>query len=254
MATKADDDNSRSDDRRWLRDEVAFIVEHARMSEAAALEYLLDRLHRNEIDWFFDKVETNFRGAGAPENELAEIVRRFFWRRYVFVQPHQVDLADNSAVRIGAAILGIRRDEKGDPQPIWAGRYSLTMRATLIKLHHPHVVRSLQRSRYMSGGLVVLSGQGSESIPAAPASLSSSRQSETLRRKPAGDRDTLKTWLPGAVEQWPPDKTDTGGLDLIEFYQSKAPKKWSRQYYHNALSQLRQDGVDIPPISRTKKF
>jgi hypothetical protein len=72
--------------------------------------------------------------------------------------------------------------------------------------------------------------------------------------KPAGNTDTLKVWLPGAVERWPPDKTDTGGLDYIEFLQAKAPEEWSRHSYQNELSLLRNAGVKIPPVSRTKKF
>ena len=114
-----DDDNSTYNDRWWLSDEVAFVAEAARVSEAAALEYLLDRLHRGEIDWGCDKLEMEFVGSSPPESEWARIGQLFFWRRYILVDPHKIDLANHRAERTGAAILGIRLDDKGNLQPIW---------------------------------------------------------------------------------------------------------------------------------------
>jgi hypothetical protein len=74
------------------------------------------------------------------------------------------------------------------------------------------------------------------------------------KQKPAGNTGTLKAWLPGAVKRWPFETTDTGGLDYIEFLQSKAPEDWTRHYFQTEISLLRKAGVDIPPIGRTKKF
>ena len=153
---------------RWLCDEVAFVAECVGRSEPAALEYILDRLHQGEIDWRYDKLEMHFRGGAAPESDWIRIGQLFFWRRYVLVKPHKIDLVNNSAERTGAAILGIHHDDKGNPQPIYKGRWSLTMRRHSIQLHHPTVVRYLQRSRFLLPPLSLVPGATEPNTPEAP--------------------------------------------------------------------------------------
>jgi hypothetical protein len=191
---EADGDSTISD-WRWLRDEVAFVAEHVH-SEPAALEYLLDRLHRSEIEWCSDKIEMHFLGGGAPESDHVRIGQLFFWRRYVFVKPHEVDLVNNSAVRTGAAILGIRCDDKGNPQPIYKGRWSLTMRATLIRLRHSMVVRCLQRSKLMPSPLSLVPEiqSGSKPVESPPVQEPEKR---LLRH------DEVREWLAAKLVEHP---------------------------------------------------
>jgi hypothetical protein len=138
-----------------LCEEVSLVAKYTH-AEPSAWEYLHDRLHRCEIPWSFDKLEFNFRGRAAPESDWIRIGQLFFRRRHISAQ-HEVDVVNSSATRTGAGILGIRLDGKGNLEPIYeSSRASLTMRATLIRLHHPTVVQFLQRSRLMPSPLALV--------------------------------------------------------------------------------------------------
>jgi hypothetical protein len=90
--------------------------------------------------------------------------------------------------------------------------------------------------------------QRSASPPASPEA----KQGSNL--PPRGKRDTLKDWLPGALKRWPPDTTDMGTQDLIEFLQGKAPKAWKRHSIQNELSRLRRAETGMAELPKTKNF
>jgi hypothetical protein len=216
-----DDNNSIVGDRWWLNDEVAFVAESARTSESSALEYLLDRLHRNEIDWSFDKLEFDFLGSSPPESDYIRIGQLFF-RRHISVQPHKIDLISNRAERTGAAILGIRLDDKGTPQPIWNSRYSLTMRATMIRLYHPHVVRALQRSRLLFQPTIVPASPAPEPDgPSAP-------QSAPEQTNPTAPTQEPKQWKkPEDAMRWLADRMNKCPIPN----ERRQKTAWARESY-----------------------
>jgi len=92
------------------------------------------------------------------------------------------------------------------------------------------------------------------SPPPLPSPSSPQTSEQEPEPQPPAGRVTLKWWLPGALRRWPHDTTDTGGLDYIEFLQSKAPKKWERRSFQNELSLLRQTETGMAKLSKPKNF
>jgi len=216
-------------------------------SEDAAKELLLEYLHRGEIPW-------DCRRLDFGDGWTAETAHRFFFECHESVV-HDVDWPNHRATRAGPVFMSV--SAIGAKVLAYGPRTILTARE--IILHWPSILRILQSFgaapwSTKSPSLTEELPSESPAITPVPVSSTPSSQPETPKQKSAGNADTLKAWLPGAVERWPPDKTDTGGLDYIEFLQSKAPDEWARHSFQNELSLLRQTGVNIPPLDRTKKF
>ena len=216
-------------------------------SEDAAKELLLEYLDRGEIPW-------DCRRLDFGDGWTAETAHRFFFECHESVV-HDVDWPNHRATRAGPVFMSV--SAIGAKVLAYGPRTILTARE--IILHWPSILRILQSFgaapwSTKSPSLTEELPSESPAITPVPVSSTPSSQPETPKQKSAGNADTLKAWLPGAVRDWPPDKTDTGGLDYIEFLQSKAPEEWARHSFQNELSLLRQAGVNIPPLDRTKKF
>jgi hypothetical protein len=148
------------DDWPWFCDAVEEIVKYTR-TPPAALEHILDQLHWRWTRWRYAKLEYEFIRAG-PIPDYHIRLPPFFWRRYIFVK-HDVDAANNCAVRTGAGIVDIRLDAKGIEEPVFNSRNLLIMRAMAIRLYRPDYMRGLQRIGLISPLTLVPVTQPSES-------------------------------------------------------------------------------------------
>ena len=106
------------------------------------------------------------------------------------------------------------------------GREVANYRVSGIRLNHDIVLAFLE-----SAGL----GQTEPGEPSAageePEGTSEPAPAPMSKAQPA-EKISLKKWLPGAVERWPQDRTNTD--DYPGFLQGKAPKKWARHYIQPA--------------------
>jgi hypothetical protein len=137
----------------WFCDAVEETVKHTHTS-SAALEHILDQLHWRWTRWRYAKLEYEFLRAG-PIADYQIRLPPFFWRRYISVK-HDVDVANNCAVRVGPGIVDVRLDDKGNEEPVYNSRNRLVMRATSIRLYRPDILRGLQRMCLISPPPLVL--------------------------------------------------------------------------------------------------
>jgi len=82
-----------------------------------------------------------------------------------------------------------------------------------------------------------------ESTQPQPESEQPQSTSAPASKAPLTDKVSLKKWLPGAVERWPPYKQDTD--DYPAFLRARAPKVWSRHYIQNELSILAKERPEL---------
>ena len=124
------------------------------------------------------------------------------------------------------------------------GRQNAKHDVSMIRLCHELYMEFL----HSAGALPERAQSGepstSEGRPAAQSAPESSSGLTPASEPQSAKRVRLKDWLPGAVERWPRDKTDTD--DYPEFLRKHAPGNWTRHYIQTELSALAKE-------KRTKK-
>jgi hypothetical protein len=268
MAGTIEDHTTPDDLNDWplLCDEVAYVAKQHTHSEPAALEHILDQLHWGWTRWRCAKLDYEFVNVSlsAEFAKHSAYLVRFFFRRYHSVR-HEVDHVNNCAVRAGVGIVEVRFDDKGNAEPVFDSRYRLTMRATLIRLHHPDIVRGLQRVGLISplslvpmtqpsGPLVgpaqtaTTGEKASPSSPAAPVKRAQSDEPEASAEPPPSEM-VPQPDLP-EPEEW--DPCDWSSPDTVMLNLGFGPRAWKMRQIIVACRRLPQHpkykGESIPDI------
>jgi len=115
------------------------------------------------------------------------------------------------------------------------GRQTAEYRVRGVQLCHGAVVDFLR-----GAGLLPPVQQPTETAAETAAeSTQPQPEPEPESKAPLTDKESLKRWLPGAVERWPRDEVNTD--DYAEFLRGKAPKKWTKHYIQTELSALAKE-------------
>jgi hypothetical protein len=227
-----DDDNSTF---RWLCDEYAFLLRPTRSSKDFANKLVQRFLEEGERDrdgrirykiWMFEA----FPGGLAPSPYDGA-----FWRSdpgrgiNCTIEPW------NSSARWTGP--GSAEWEKFD------GRQSADYSVSGIRLNHEIFLEFLQSVGFRLEQLLEVAPE-TTAPPSSPSPPLEDPQAETSEQKDDGDpqpakKIRLKDWLPGAVERWPRDETDTN--DYPEFLRQRRPKKWTKHYIQSELSKLARE-------------
>ena len=129
-------------------------------------------------------------------------------------------------------------DEDKDDEEVWEvdPRFKAECRLIGIKLRHRVLLDFLRGAEWLP---LVQPSSGILTAVEAPDVAHFLTEPAPASKAPLTDKESLKQWLPGAVERWPRDKVDTD--DYPEFLRRKAPKEWTKHYIQTALSALAKE-------------